>query len=81
MLRFALLPILAAAGWSSSLHLLVSCGRTHMAYSTRSYARSYSDSGGLPPAIKWLLIVNVGIYLIQFFGNLAGGGTFGTISC
>lgn len=42
-----------------------------MAYSTRSYARSYSDSGGLPPAIKWLLIVNVGIYLIQFFGELA----------
>jgi rhomboid family protein len=42
-----------------------------MAYSTRSYARSYSDSGGLPPAIKWLLIVNVGIYLIQFFGELS----------
>ena len=52
---------------------MVSCGRTHMAYSTRSYARSYSDSGGLPPAIKWLLIANVGIYLLQFFGGLAGG--------
>jgi len=47
-----------------------------MAYSTRSYARSYSDSGGLPPAIKWLLIANVGIYLVQFFGGLAGGGSF-----
>jgi membrane associated rhomboid family serine protease len=38
-----------------------------MAYSTRSYARSYSNSGGLPPAVKWLLISNVGIYLLQFF--------------
>src|SRR5580692_3016212 len=53
---------------------MVSCGRTHMAYSTRSYARSYSDSGGLPPAIKWLLISNIGIYLLQFFGGLAGAG-------
>jgi membrane associated rhomboid family serine protease len=45
-----------------------------MAYATRSYARSYSDSGGLPPAIKWLLISNVGIYLLQFFGGLGGAG-------
>ena len=35
-----------------------------MAYSTRSYARSFSNSGGLPPAIKWLLISNVGIYVL-----------------
>jgi membrane associated rhomboid family serine protease len=47
-----------------------------MAYSTRSYARSYSDSGGLPPAIKWLLIANVGIYLLQFFGGLMGGRSY-----
>jgi membrane associated rhomboid family serine protease len=47
-----------------------------MAYSTRSYARSYSDSGGLPPAIKWLLIANVGIYLLQFFGGLASERQF-----
>ena len=53
---------------------LVSCGRTHMAYTTRSYARGYSDSGGLPPAIKWLLIVNVGIYLLQFFWSWRAGG-------
>jgi len=38
-----------------------------MAYSTRSYARSFSDSGGLPPGIKWLLIVNVGVFLLTFF--------------
>jgi membrane associated rhomboid family serine protease len=47
-----------------------------MAYSTRSYARSFSDSGGLPPAIKWLLIANVGIFLLQFFGELAGARSF-----
>jgi membrane associated rhomboid family serine protease len=45
-----------------------------MAYSTRSYARGYLSSGGLPPAIKWLLIANTGIFLLQFFTNLAGGG-------
>ncbi len=45
---------------------MVSCGQT-MAYNSRSYARSYSDSGGLPPAIKWLLIANVGVFLLTFF--------------
>jgi membrane associated rhomboid family serine protease len=38
-----------------------------MAYNSRSYARSYLDSGGLPPAIKWLLTANVGIFLLTFF--------------
>ena len=48
-----------------------------MAYSTRSYARSYSSSGGLPPAIKWLLISNIAIYLLHFFlGVVAGGESF-----
>lgn len=47
-----------------------------MGYSTRSYAGGYLMAGGLPPAIKWLLIGNVGIYLLQFFLGLAGGGEF-----
>jgi|SRR5665213_913391 len=38
-----------------------------MAIGTRSFARSFGFSGGLPPAIKWLLISNIGIFLIQFF--------------
>lgn len=38
-----------------------------MAYSTRSYARAFLPPGGLPPAIKWLLIVNTAIYLLQSF--------------
>jgi membrane associated rhomboid family serine protease len=38
-----------------------------MAYGTRSYARGYLSSGGLPPAIKWLLIANVAVYFLQFF--------------
>src|SRR5277367_3220637 len=37
-----------------------------MAYSTRSYARPYSVSGGLPRGIKWLLIVNVAIFLLWY---------------
>lgn len=45
-----------------------------MAYSTRTYSRGYLSSGGLPPAIKWLLIANIGMYLLQFFLDLAGGG-------
>src|ERR1700692_1769090 len=47
-----------------------------MAYSTRSYARGYLSSGGMPSAVKWLLIVNVGVYLLQFFLGIAGGGAF-----
>jgi membrane associated rhomboid family serine protease len=47
-------------------HLLFWAQR-NMAYSTRSYARGFLSSGGLPPAIKWLLIVNTGIYFLQFF--------------
>jgi membrane associated rhomboid family serine protease len=47
-----------------------------MAYSTRSYARGYLSSGGMPPAVKWLLIVNVGVFLLQFFLGVAGGGAF-----
>ena len=31
-------------------------------------------AGGLPPAIKWLLIGNTGIYLLQFFLGLSGNG-------
>jgi membrane associated rhomboid family serine protease len=47
-----------------------------MAYSTRSYARPYALSGGLPPGIKWLLIVNVAVFLLQFFGGGALGAIF-----
>ncbi len=46
-----------------------------MAYGTRSYARGYLSSHGLPPAIKWLLIVNTGIYLLQFFSQVTGVST------
>src|SRR6202142_1906857 len=38
-----------------------------MAIGTRSWARSSIFSGGLPPGIKWLLITNIGLFLIQFF--------------
>jgi membrane associated rhomboid family serine protease len=45
-----------------------------MAYTTRSYVRSYFMQGGLPPAIKWLLIVNTAIFLVQYFSR---GGMLG----
>jgi membrane associated rhomboid family serine protease len=45
-----------------------------MAYSTRSYARGFLPSHGLPPGVKWLLISNVAVYLLQFFLGLSGGG-------
>ena len=42
-----------------------------MAIGTRDYAGRYSGSGGLPPAIKWLLIANVALFLLIFFGGQA----------
>jgi membrane associated rhomboid family serine protease len=44
----------------------------NVAYSNRSYARGFLSSGGLPPAIKWLLIANTGIYFLQFFLGTPG---------
>jgi membrane associated rhomboid family serine protease len=45
-----------------------------MAIGTRSYARGYLSSSGLPPGIRALLISNVAIFLIDFFlgGPLRG---------
>jgi membrane associated rhomboid family serine protease len=47
-----------------------------MALGTRSYARPYLGGGGLPPAIKWLLIANTVMFLAAFpffAGGLLGG--------
>jgi membrane associated rhomboid family serine protease len=38
-----------------------------MAYSTRSYARGYLSGGRLPPGIKWLLIANTAVFLLESF--------------
>src|SRR3984957_17960315 len=40
-----------------------------MAISSRSYARSYLSPAGLPPGIRWLLIVNVVVFLLGFFAK------------
>lgn len=37
-----------------------------MAYSSRSYARPYLGVPGLPRGIKWLLIVNIGLFLLRW---------------
>jgi len=51
------------------------CGQV-MAFSSRSYARPYASGGGLPFGIKWLLIANTAIFLLQFFAGRAFGGLF-----
>lgn len=38
-----------------------------MAYSDRAYARPYLNVPGFPPAVKWLIISNVAIFLLQYF--------------
>jgi len=51
-----------------------------MAIGTRSYSRGYLSSGGLPPGLKWLLIANVGIFLLQFFARSALSEFFGYLA-
>jgi membrane associated rhomboid family serine protease len=45
-----------------------------MGFSSRSYVRSSIGLPGLPRGIKWLLIVNVGVFLLQW---LSGGTALG----
>lgn len=47
-----------------------------MAYSSRPYARRYIPSNRFPVGLKWLLIVNVGIFVISFFLASAGSAGF-----
>ena len=42
-----------------------------MAIGTRSYARGYLSSSGLPPGIRGLLISNAAVFLIYFFASRA----------
>jgi membrane associated rhomboid family serine protease len=45
-----------------------------MAFGSRSYARPYLAVPGFPPAIKWLLIVNIGMFVLRW---ITGGGALG----
>lgn len=46
-----------------------------MAYRSRSYTtRQFFSPEWFPPGVKWLLIVNLGIFLLLFFSNLNGAG-------
>jgi membrane associated rhomboid family serine protease len=40
-----------------------------MPVSSRSYARGYSSSGALPPAVKWLLISNTLLFVLYFLAE------------
>lgn len=41
---------------------------------TRDFAGRYSGAGGPPPAIRWLLIANVAIFLLFFFASQSLAG-------
>ena len=45
------------------------CVDSGMAIGTRSYARGFLSSSGLPPGIRRLLIANVAIFVIYFFSS------------
>jgi membrane associated rhomboid family serine protease len=47
-----------------------------MAYSSRPYARRYVPSNRFPIGLKWLLIANVGLFVVSFFLATAGIGGF-----
>lgn len=44
-----------------------------MRYSSSTRFPGLASSGSLPQGVKWLLIANVAVYLIYFFGSLATG--------
>ena len=47
-----------------------------MAFSSRSYASRYTPSNRFPVGLKWLLIANIGIFVVWFFSVTAGTGSF-----
>lgn len=51
-----------------------------MAFSSRSYARPYLSGGGLPPAVKILLIINTVVFLALFFGRGAMAQIFAPLA-
>jgi len=52
-----------------------------MAYSTRSFARPYIGVPGLPRGIRWLIIVNVAVFLLQWFSQGTSlGRVFGSLA-
>ena len=46
-----------------------------MANRSRPSSRSFLSSDSFPPAVKWLLIVNIAIYLVLLSANLAGASS------
>lgn len=46
-----------------------------MPYSTRFRTTGSAFSSGLTPAVKWLLLTNVGIFVLYYFATLTGWGS------
>lgn len=44
-----------------------------MAYSERSYSRGYLSFDTFPTGVKWLLIVNVAVFLLTFLSSIIAG--------
>ena len=53
-----------------------------MSYAYRNpRSTGYSYTGGLPPGVKWLLILNCGIFVLEYVATAAGsGGVFSHFS-
>ena len=53
-----------------------------MSYAYRNpRSTGYSYTGGLPPGVKWLLILNCGIFVLEYVATAAGsGGAFSHFS-
>ncbi len=47
-----------------------------MGFSSRSYAPGYSSQNLFPAGVRWLLIVNVALYIVYFFAVRSGYGPF-----
>lgn len=43
-----------------------------MGYSTRSYARGYAGRSSIPTGVRWLLIINIVLFVTFFFGARTG---------
>ena len=53
---------------------------TPMAYSSRHYANRFIPSNRFPTGLKWLLIVNVAIFVLWYFIKDLGAAAFFAIS-
>jgi len=59
---------------------VILCAGFYMSIGTRSYARSYLGGGGLPPAVKGLLIANTAVFLALLVLRGSGAGLLNVLA-